>query len=54
MFIFLYLGVSHGDDLGYLFYSRGFNNTDLTKTETEDYNTMQRMVKLFEAFATNG
>lgn len=48
------LGVNHAEELGYLFYSNAFNNTDLSQNTTQDYTTMQKMVKLWTAFAING
>ena len=53
-FLFLHLAVVHGEDLGYFFYSPRYNNTDLNKTTTDDYKTMQKMVKLWIAFALTG
>lgn len=46
-----YNGVLHAEEMGYLFYSKRYNNADLTKTSTNDYRTMQRMVKCWTAFA---
>lgn len=48
------LGVDHGEELGYLFYSYIFNNTDLSQTTTQDYKIMQKMIKLWTAFAISG
>nr|AWW17119.1 carboxylesterase E4 [Subpsaltria yangi] len=48
-----YTGVSHGEELAFLFYSdRPVQN--LTDTNSDDYKTMKKMVKLWTTFARLG
>ena len=47
------LGVNHGEEMGYLFYMSEVKQ-DLTKTDTADYLTAQKMVRMWKSFAKTG